>query len=90
MDWVSSAAPPFDTAGRRLHEYLDWLARETGWQIRLPTDARGVEETTLYAGVAHPDESFKNVLGSCNLKSTLSDGVLYLEHVEPASTPPGS
>ncbi len=87
--WILSAAPPFDVQGRPLHEYLDWLARETGWQIRLAADALGIEDQPVRGGYAdgvRPDESYGVVLLALRLKGTLSDGVLHIEPVEAKPT----
>jgi ferric-dicitrate binding protein FerR (iron transport regulator) len=33
-DWVSRTAPAFDIENRLLPEFLAWIAREHGWQLR--------------------------------------------------------
>lgn len=38
-DWSASVAPPLDIENRPLAEFLVWMAREHGWQLRFPDDA---------------------------------------------------
>ncbi|HUQ09353.1 MAG TPA: FecR family protein [Steroidobacteraceae bacterium] len=33
-EWAAAIAPPFDIENRPLSEFLAWLAREHGWQVR--------------------------------------------------------
>ena len=33
-EWAAATAPPFDIENRPLSEFLAWLAREHGWQLR--------------------------------------------------------
>lgn len=53
--WVLAAAPALDIEGRSVREYLDWFARETGWEVEL-VDAETrerVERTLLHGSIAH-------------------------------------
>jgi hypothetical protein len=44
-DWAADLAPPFDIENRPLAEFLTWLAREQGWQLRYATGAE--QQTAL-------------------------------------------
>jgi ferric-dicitrate binding protein FerR (iron transport regulator) len=82
--WVLEIAPGFDLEGASLAGFIDWVARETGWQVE-PADeqaARAIISSTLtvYGGLAglSPDQAPAAVLPTCNLESTVSNGVLTI------------
>jgi ferric-dicitrate binding protein FerR (iron transport regulator) len=37
-EWAATAAPVFDIENRPMNEFLAWLAREHGWQLRFASD----------------------------------------------------
>ncbi len=81
--WVLRVAPDFELEGRTLGEFLDWVVRETGWQLRFGDEAtaRLAPATVLHgtaAGMA-PDEAPAAILPTCGLSSRLEDGVLVVE-----------
>lgn len=86
-DWVLEAAPPFDIEGQSLQVYLDWLARETGWEIVLAEGAldRPADEVMMAGPTLHvrPDETLKIVLPSVDLAHRFVEGRLILEHLTP-------
>jgi ferric-dicitrate binding protein FerR (iron transport regulator) len=67
--WILEAAPGFDSEGRTLGDFLDWLARETGWEIQyadasLEQEAAAIGLSPQREGLT-PIESLENVfLGS--------------------------
>jgi ferric-dicitrate binding protein FerR (iron transport regulator) len=89
--WVLSIAPAFEMEGRTLHEYLDWLARETGWRVEFadPAIAREASTVVLHGSVAdlRPDETPAAVLPTCGLRHRLSDGTLLIERLDGAGRP---
>lgn len=89
--WVLDIAPAFAMDGKTLHEYLDWLARETGWRIEFadPGIARESSTVVLHGSVAdlRPDETPAAVLPTCGLTHRLSDGTLVIERLDGAGRP---
>lgn len=81
-EWVLAAAPTLDTAGVSLGAYLDWLSRETGWQVRYADEALAASVTgiRLYAPIEglSPDESVGVVVPSSGLGYRLEDGTLMI------------
>jgi hypothetical protein len=81
-DWVLEVAPPFELEGASLAELLDWVARETGWIIRVTDQAstKAISTLTLHGSLAgiSPAEAPAAVLPTCNLGYDLSDGVLRI------------
>ena len=86
--WVLGMAPDFELEGRTLGEFLDWVVRETGWQLRFGDAATaGLASTTVLHGTAAgmtPDQAPAAILPTCGLRSRLEDGVLV---VEPGNLP---
>jgi len=89
--WVLDIAPAFAMDGKTLHEYLAWLARETGWRIEFadPGIARESSTVVLHGSVAdlRPDETPAAVLPTCGLTHRLSDGTLVIERLDGAGRP---
>jgi ferric-dicitrate binding protein FerR (iron transport regulator) len=89
--WVLAIAPAFEMEGRTLHEYLDWLARETGWRVEFadPAIVREASTVVLHGSVAdlRPDETPAAVLPTCGLRHRLTDGTLLIERLEGAGRP---
>lgn len=56
-EWVAATAPAFDIENRPLSEFLAWLAREHGWQLRFANAAVAtrVESIRLHGSMAGLD-----------------------------------
>lgn len=81
-DWVIAAGPGFAIEGRTLGELLDWVTRETGWQVRFadPAQTAAAREIVLHGNLAglHADEAPFAVLPGAGLEGELKDGVLTI------------
>jgi len=81
-DWILQAAPGIDIEGRSLLSYLEWVVRETGWELQY-TDA-SLEATTaeirLHGSVvdATPEESLEVILPASGIGYEIRDGVLLV------------
>ncbi len=82
-DWVLAAAPGFDVEGRTLQELLDWVSRETGWQIVFadPGLAGSAGKTVLHGslGGLRPDQAPFAVLPGAGLRGEVEDGKLLIQ-----------
>jgi len=80
--WVLDTAPRFDLEGRTLREFLDWVARETGWQIRFadPGIEASAETIILHGafGDLTPDQAPAVVLPGAGLRGQVKDGTLVV------------
>jgi hypothetical protein len=80
--WVLDAAPPLEIEGRTLADYLDWVARETGWQIRYADEdlARSAEKILLHGTIEglRPDESLGVILEGSGLYYLTADGAVLI------------
>ncbi|MEA2599075.1 MAG: transrane sensor [Acidobacteriota bacterium] len=81
-EWVLETAPGFEIEGRSLREFLDWVSRETGWQIVFadPELARSAGDTVLHGslGGLRPDRAPFAVLPGAGLEGKLEDGKLVI------------
>jgi ferric-dicitrate binding protein FerR (iron transport regulator) len=82
-DWVLAIAPSFQLEGRTLGEFLEWVARETRWEVRF-TDASAAERKSgivLHGSVEglRPDEMPATVLPTCGLRSHLDGDTLLID-----------
>jgi ferric-dicitrate binding protein FerR (iron transport regulator) len=80
--WVIETAGGFAIEGRTLADFLDWVARESGWRLRYadPGLAADAEEIVLHGdlGTLRPDEAPFVVLPGAGLDGRLADGVLIV------------
>jgi ferric-dicitrate binding protein FerR (iron transport regulator) len=80
--WVLATAPMLDIEGITVREFLDWVARETGWRVELadPETAAIAEATELHGsfGRLTPAEAPGPVLASCGLGYRVEGGTLVV------------
>ncbi len=81
--WILASSPPFELEGRTLGEFLEWVARETGWRPRF-ADAnleREVMGTVVHGSITgvRPDQAPDLVLPSSGLQYRLEDGTMVIE-----------
>lgn len=80
--WAQELAAPFALEGRSARELLDWLARETCWQVRYADpDAEAVANRATFAGpsaAAAADESATRWLSAARLAARVEDGTLVV------------
>ena len=82
-DWVTLAAAPFDIEGKTLAEFLDWAAREGGWQIRFAGEGLGqAAATTVLSGSIEgqtPEQALRTVLPTCGLTHRITGTVVTIQ-----------
>lgn len=82
--WTLETAPPFAVEGRSLAEYLDWLARETGWRIVFadPELEQEVAQARVHGTIAglRPDQTPEVVFLSLgvDLEYRVRDGAMTI------------
>ena len=81
--WILRTSPPFDLEGRTLGEFLDWVARETGWHVRFadPALEREVAGLVGHGSIAgtRADQAPDLVLPGFGLRHRIEDGTLWIE-----------
>lgn len=79
-DWVLEASPGFDIEGRSLQQFLDWVARETGWRIVFADRglADSAADIVLHGSIGdlRPDRAPFAVLPGAGLEGEVEDGTL--------------
>jgi len=82
-EWILQAAPSFELEGRSVAEALDWIVRETGWELRFADPELRREVRTIVAhgslqGVP-PHQAPELVLLGSGLAYGVADGTLLVE-----------
>jgi ferric-dicitrate binding protein FerR (iron transport regulator) len=81
-DWVLEAAAGYRIEGRTLGELLDWVTRETGWNVRWaePDLAADAREIVLRGAIGRlrPDQAPFAVLPGAGLDGELVEGELIV------------
>lgn len=90
-EWTLAAAAPFPIEGRSLGEFLNWVARETGWQVRFADAelADAAEPIRLHGAIGslRPDQAPFAVLPGAGLEGRLEGGVLVIGRLPELRTP---
>lgn len=80
--WVVQAAPAFEIEGRKLGDYLGWVARETGWSVEYtdPELAAAGETIVLHGAIdgLTPADSLELVVPGSGLAYEVSEGRLLI------------
>ena len=80
--WVQEIAPTFEIEGRTLGEFLAWMERETGWQVRWRESAaaRQALANVLHGSVEGlpPEQALAAVLPTCGLAHRIDDGTVVV------------
>ncbi len=80
--WILDTSPVFELEGRNLGEFLDWVARETGWQLSFsdPQLEREVRNTIGHGSLGNlrPDQALSAVLTTSGFDYRLIDGTVVI------------
>lgn len=84
--WASTLGQPIELEGSMLAEYLSWISREYGWEIRYATGtlerrARSVELHGSIQGLSSED-ALASVIESVEWRHTLLDGVVSVSSAQ--------
>lgn len=80
-DWVSRMTPPLDVDGRSLHEFLVWVSRETGLEVRYDgaTETIAKEKAILHGTVdSAPMDALRARLATAALDWYVEEGVIHI------------
>jgi ferric-dicitrate binding protein FerR (iron transport regulator) len=81
-DWVTTIAPSFELDGRTLGEFLAWVSRETGRDIRFADPALAATASGVVLGGAvvdlSPAQALLAVLPTCGLEHRAENGAYVL------------
>lgn len=81
-DWILEIAPAFELEGSRLGSFLDWVGRETGWEMRYADSGlkASTADTVLHGSIAglRPDQALEAVLPTCGLAFSEEGGTVTI------------
>ncbi|HVT04012.1 MAG TPA: FecR family protein [Thermoanaerobaculia bacterium] len=81
-EWIMESTGGFQIEGRNLQEFLNWVGRETGWQIQYADDglAASAKGIILHGGIGEmrADRAPFLVLPSAGLDAELKEGNLVI------------
>lgn len=82
-DWILSLSPEFNIEGRTLAEFLEWVSRETGWDMQISDRVATAESltVTLHGSITglRPDEALEAVLPTCDLRHAINGGNVLID-----------
>lgn len=82
-NWVGRTSPPADVDGRPIHEFLQWVHRETGLETRFEGQAEQVARDELLKGTmidAEPLDALQRWMATTALEYDINEGegVIYV------------
>jgi FecR protein len=83
LDWIGSVTPPFSLEGRSLQQFLHWIARERGLQLRfaspdVASSAPGILLNGSIEGMTL-DEALESVLLTCRMSHRVDGETLLIQ-----------
>jgi ferric-dicitrate binding protein FerR (iron transport regulator) len=83
LEWIGGVTPPFPLEGRSLQQFLEWIARERGLQLRFasPDVASAAPEIRLNGSIDGMtlDEALESVLLTCRMAHRVDGGTLLIQ-----------
>lgn len=79
--WTEDMAPSVDFDGRSVHEFLQWVGRETGYAVRFETpDAEQAARDFKLKGTVHssPTKALHLWMMTVDLAYRMEDGVIFI------------
>ena len=81
-DWVTAIAPKLELEGLSAHEFLNWAARESGWELRFTDqDLERSAESIVLSGSTEGltiQQALDAVLPTCRMAHQVDEGVLLV------------
>ena len=79
-EWVSHTTPAADVDGKSLHEFLVWVCREMGLELRFEGGAEAVAHQAILKGTIDtvPAEALRLRLATAALDWRIEGGVIYI------------
>jgi ferric-dicitrate binding protein FerR (iron transport regulator) len=86
--WLADVTPMMRLEGRSAREFLDWVARESGWELRFASESVEISASRIAVSgsVDHLslDQVLDAVLPTCQMTYQVTDGVLLVDAIGPA------
>jgi len=81
-DWIGRTTPAADVDGRSLHEFLSWICREMGLELRFEGQAEAIARDAVLKGTIDtaPAEALRLRLATAALDWRVDEGVIYISN----------
>lgn len=78
--WVYRTTPAADVDGKSLHEFLSWVCREMGLELRFEGQAEAIARDAVLKGTidTEPAEALRLRLATAALDWRIDEGVIYI------------
>ena len=78
--WVAKTTPVVDVDGKSLHEFLVWVSRELGLELRFEGQSESIAQQAVLKGNidAEPSEALRLRLATAALDWRIQEGVIYI------------
>ena len=79
-DWIGRTTPAADVDGHSLHEFLSWVCREMGLELRFEGRAESIAHKAVLRGTidTEPAEALRLRLATAALAWRIEEGVIYI------------
>jgi len=79
-NWITRTTPAMDVDGRSLFEFLGWVSRELGLELRFEGTAEAVAREAVLRGTieATPEDTLRLRLATAALNWRIEEGVIYI------------
>ena len=79
-DWVGRTTPPVDADGKTLYQFLTWVCREMGLELRFEGQTEHIAHDAILKGSidTSPAEALRLRLATAALKSRIEGDVIYI------------
>lgn len=79
-DWIGRSMPPVDVHGQTLHDFLTWVCREMGLELRFEGRAEAIADIAVLKGTINtePAEALRLRLATAALEWRIDEGVIYI------------
>ena len=81
-DWIGRTTPAAAVDGRTLHEFLSWVCREMGLELRFEGQAEAIARDAVLKGTIDtgPAEALRLRLATAALDWRIDEGVIYISN----------
>jgi hypothetical protein len=81
-DWIARTTPPADVDGKTLHEFLTWVCREMGLELRFEGQAERIAHDAILKGRIDtvPAEALRLRLATAALSFRIEGDVIYISN----------
>jgi len=82
-DWIQRTTPVANVDGKSLHDFLTWVCREMGLELRFEGQAEAIARGAILGGKIDtaPADALRFRLVTADLRSRIEGGVIYISDI---------